>query len=120
MLTQMVARAAAADLMNALFGKGQGGNLAALATAIFGGFRAEGGPVSAGRAYIVGERGPELFVPRSSGTIEPNHKLRRSGDGVAITINVNATGGNADGFRSSARQMAVDISRRLARVRAVA
>lgn len=34
--------------------------------------RAEGGPVSAGGAYLVGERGPELFVPQRSGTIVPN------------------------------------------------
>lgn len=39
---------------------------------IFGGFRAEGGPVSVGKAYVVGERGPELFVPKASGFINPN------------------------------------------------
>jgi len=46
--------------------------------------KASGGPVSGGSPYIVGERGPELFVPRSSGNIVPNHKL-----GGGITINVN-------------------------------
>ncbi len=39
---------------------------------LFGGFRANGGPVSAGRAYVVGERGPELFMPGAGGTIAPN------------------------------------------------
>jgi len=34
--------------------------------------RAEGGPVSAGSSYLVGERGPELFTPGSSGAISPN------------------------------------------------
>lgn len=38
---------------------------------IFGGARADGGPVDAGRGYIVGERGPEWFVPRQSGQIIP-------------------------------------------------
>ena len=38
----------------------------------FGGGRATGGPVNAGTAYMVGEKGPELFVPRQSGTIIPN------------------------------------------------
>ena len=38
----------------------------------FGGGRAVGGPVNAGTAYMVGEKGPELFVPRQSGTIIPN------------------------------------------------
>lgn len=52
---------------------------------IFGGARASGGPVSAGRSYLVGERGPELFVPRSAGTIVPN------GAGGTV-INIDARG----------------------------
>ena len=39
------------------------------------GKRAMGGPVSAGGAYLVGERGPEIIVPRSAGTVIPNHNL---------------------------------------------
>lgn len=46
--------------------------------------RADGGPVSAGSAYLVGERGPEIFKPNASGAITPNHAL--GGD-----INVNVT-----------------------------
>jgi hypothetical protein len=48
--------------------------LAALATTFFSGlsFRAAGGPVSSGMPYIVGERGPELFVPSASGRITAN------------------------------------------------
>lgn len=38
--------------------------------------RAEGGPISAGRPYIVGENGPELVVPRFDGTVIPNHAIR--------------------------------------------
>ena len=41
----------------------------------FGGFKALGGPVGAGRSYIVGERGPELFTPGVSGNIIPNGRL---------------------------------------------
>jgi len=37
--------------------------------------RAMGGPVVANRAYTVGERGPELFIPNISGSIIPNHDL---------------------------------------------
>lgn len=40
-----------------------------------------GGPAMAGRPYIVGERGPELFVPRSSGRVIPNNRLRSNGGG---------------------------------------
>lgn len=39
------------------------------------GERAEGGPVSLGKTYLVGEKGPELFTPNSSGTIIPNNQL---------------------------------------------
>ena len=46
--------------------------------------RANGGPVSAGSAYLVGERGPEIFKPNASGNITPNHAL--GGD-----VNVNVT-----------------------------
>lgn len=46
------------------------------------GFRAAGGPVGAGGSYVVGEKGPELFVPRTSGTIISNNDLK-SGTGMA-------------------------------------
>ena len=52
-----------------------------------GGFekRASGGPVSAGDAFLVGERGPELFVPRSGGSIVSNGQLG-SGGGTSLTF----------------------------------
>ena len=53
----------------------------------FGGGRATGGPVSSGTSYIVGERGPELFVPNANGTIVPN-----GGGGRGNTINVTVNG----------------------------
>jgi hypothetical protein len=42
---------------------------------IFGGGRASGGPVVPGKAYLVGERGPELLVPGVAGTVIPNHRM---------------------------------------------
>jgi len=50
--------------------------------------RASGGPVSANRPYLVGERGPELFAPSSSGHIIPNHAL----GGSSIVVNITANG----------------------------
>jgi phage-related protein len=50
--------------------------------------RATGGPVSALTPYLVGERGPELFVPGASGSIIPNHAL--GGGTVNVTINMPA------------------------------
>ncbi len=58
-----------------LFGGGGGLQVGADMT------RAAGGPVSSGRTYLVGEQGPELFSPGSSGSIVPNHAL---GSGVTI------------------------------------
>lgn len=51
--------------------------------------RADGGPVSGGTPYMVGERGPELFVPRNSGTIVPNGGF---GGGLNVTQNIDARG----------------------------
>jgi len=46
--------------------------------------RASGGPVNFGQAYLVGERGPELFMPGRSGSIMPNNKLGMMGATVAV------------------------------------
>jgi len=62
--------------------------------ALFTGFRAEGGPVGAGGAYMVGEKGPELFVPHSSGSIVPNGAMGSSGGGSGgVTVNYNIAAG---------------------------
>lgn len=47
-----------------------------------GGFLADGGPAKAGTPYVVGEKGPELFVPNSSGTVIPNDQMRSGGSGA--------------------------------------
>lgn len=51
--------------------------------------RAAGGPVNAGQAYVVGEKGPELFLPGKDGTIIPNHHMpsrsrTAGGDGASV------------------------------------
>lgn len=80
-IRNMVAQAAAAQIFGAL---NVGGFLA-------GGFltgKAAGGPVSAGSPYIVGEKGPELFLPRSSGTVIPNGQM----GGVVVNQSIDARG----------------------------
>jgi len=58
------------------------------------GLRAMGGPVSSGSPYVVGEQGPELFVPHASGTIVPNNKMSGSGSGSGgVTVNYNIAAG---------------------------
>lgn len=49
--------------------------------------RATGGPVSAGSPYMVGERGPELFMPSGSGTIIPNNQINNMGATTNVTNN---------------------------------
>jgi hypothetical protein len=65
---------------------GTGGFLGILGS-IFG-FRASGGPVDSGQPYIVGERGPELFMPSRSGTIVPNGAM----GGVTQIFQIDARG----------------------------
>ena len=87
-LEQMVLKAAAIQLFKGLAGSGGWVGTAFGAVAgMYGGARAEGGPVSPGRAFLVGERGPELFMPSSSGSIVPN------GGGVVINQNVTVGAG---------------------------
>lgn len=80
----------------------------------FIGGRATGGPVSPARPYIVGEQGPELFVPQGAGQIIPSHKDGASGGRpISITVNVNGKSENGD-LRQSATQIALSVRRALA------
>lgn len=64
-------------------GGGAGSNIGGV---IFGGPRAMGGPVSFGKSYLVGENGPEMFTPRSSGSITSNDKLGGSAPQMNVTV----------------------------------
>nr|BAR24293.1 phage tail tape measure protein [uncultured Mediterranean phage uvMED] len=70
----------------------------------FGGGRAAGGPVSGGTPYMVGEKGPELFVPNTSGTIVPNNKLG-GGGATNVVVNVDAKGSSASGDSGAGKQL---------------
>jgi phage-related minor tail protein len=66
--------------------------------------RATGGPVNAGRGYLVGERGPELFVPSSNGRIE---HLASSGREVRVAIAIQTpAAADPQVLRQSSRQVA--------------
>lgn len=63
-----------------LFGtKSATGGVGGLFGALFGGFRADGGPVQAGKSYVVGERGVEVFTPNVNGMITPNGASQKGG-----------------------------------------
>ena len=70
--------------------------------------RANGGPVSAGGRYIVGERGPEVFTPAMSGTITPNSG--GGGSGTTIVQNINVSTGVQQTVRAEIRQMMPQIA----------
>jgi len=105
-----IASAAVGSGVGALFGGGGTGGLLAtgtrLVTAALGlPGRATGGPVSPGRAYVVGERGPELFVPTASGRVETGGG--RPGRDVRVSITLNAPAGSApEALGRSSRQVA--------------
>ena len=63
--------------------------------------RATGGPVSAGTSYLVGERGMEIFTPRTSGNITPNNKL----GGTNVVVNVDASGTDVQGDEQQGRAL---------------
>ncbi|KTE28750.1 MULTISPECIES: tail tape measure protein [unclassified Sphingopyxis] len=113
-----IARAAISNGISAALGgggSGGSGGLLQLAATIAGAFagapgRATGGPVSAGRAYRVGERGPEMFVPTASGRIEA------AGGGsvrnIAITVNVRGEAASEPGrLAQTGRQLARAVRR---------
>ena len=65
---------------------------------------ADGGRPPVNRPSIVGEKGPELFVPRSSGNIIPNNKLGGSSN-TSVTVNVDASGSSVEGDESDSEQL---------------
>ena len=71
---------------------------------------ANGGRPPVGRPSIVGERGPELFVPNSAGTIIPNHAMGGMGGSTNVTVNVDASGSSVEGDETQAEQLGQAIS----------
>ena len=61
----------------------------------FGGGKAQGGAVQGGKAYMVGEKGPEMFVPNQSGNIVPNNQI---GNAQPVNVNFNINTVDARGF----------------------
>lgn len=105
--------------IGSLFGSGPaagGFNLGSLLNGLVGSLfglpgRATGGPVTPGAAYLVGERGPELFIPTSSGRVETN-----TGSGsrdVRVSINLAAPRGTSSPvmLKRSSRQVASAVAR---------
>jgi len=114
-----IAAAAIGNGLKSLFGGGAGGGVSGLIGTLVAAFagapgKAIGGPVSPGRAYLVGERGPEYFVPTAAGRIDAP---RASGPReIRLSINVSAPAGSeAQALRASSRQVARAVRQALLR-----
>lgn len=120
-LGDIAAQAVQSGIGSLAGGAGSGGigggvlGLGSLIGSIFGlPGRATGGPVAPGRGYLVGERGPEMFVPTSAGRVEPSLGGGKGRDvNVSIRI-VSPQGSNQpESLRRSGRQVAQAVRRAL-------
>lgn len=116
--------------LGSLFGGGDGGTstsssgglsgiLGGALSAIFGlPGRATGGPVSPGRGYLVGERGPELFVPTSAGRVETGMPGGSGARDVRVAIQLSSPRGSDApvALQRSSRQVASAVRRALREV----
>ena len=90
--------------------KGLGGILGNILGGFIGGLFANGGQPPVNKISVVGERGPELFVPRSAGTIIPNNQI--GGESVTnnIVVNVDASGTAVQGDDANASQFGEQLA----------
>jgi hypothetical protein len=85
-----VKQAVIAPLVGGLFGKAGGGT----GTGLFGGFFAKGGRPDTGKVSVVGEQGPELFIPDSAGRVIPNNKMGGGGNAPSVIFNIENNSGS--------------------------
>ena len=74
------------------------------------GTAANGGPIPGRKPTLVGERGPELFMPNTGGTVIPNHDLGGLGGTTNIVVNVDASGSNVEGDEDEGRALGIALS----------
>lgn len=79
----------------------------------FGGFFADGGDFRSGKPIVVGERGPEIIMPRHAGTVIPNHAM----NGGNVVVNMNIATPDVRGFRESQGQIAAKAAQQIASAR---
>ena len=101
-----VARSVFSEIQRSLIRFGVNAFLGSL-PGIGGFFRANGGPVSAGKSYMVGERGPEMFVPNTGGRIVPNSDM---GSSTNVVVNVDASGSSVEGDEQRGKELGRLIS----------
>jgi hypothetical protein len=105
-IAQLVKAVALAAILAALGIGPAGGSFIKQLGGVFGGFRAGGGPVTAGKSYVVGENGPEVFRPSASGSIISNDALSASSGRAPV-----ASSGGTITTRVSGRDLLLLLSR---------
>ena len=98
------------EAFSALFSGPSGGGIGGIFSAIFG-RRANGGPVQSRRPYLVGERGPEIMVPNTSGTVISNRDLQGGGanDNITVTVDVMPSGEFDARVAGTSQRVAVNV-----------
>ena len=92
---------------------GIGGKIGGFLGSIFGGGKAGGGQVAAGKTFVVGEKGPELLTMGSSrGFITPNNQLGGNGDNITniVNVSVDASGSSVEGDSAMSQQLGQTIA----------
>jgi hypothetical protein len=113
-LVQLILKMTLLKTLTASMATSGGGGATGFFTTLLSGLtgKAEGGPVSGDQAYLVGEQGPELFMPKSSGSIIPNDALKSAKMGeVHNTLHVFNINGvqDFDSFKQNQSQVAASM-----------
>jgi len=118
-LADAAAQAAASQLLEIFSGKdGKSGLLGTIFGSIFksvSGARASGGPVGSGQTYLVGEKGPELFTPSSSGSIIPNGGFSNRSGGNVYNVSVAVQQNSNDSPDKTGSKIAESLIRAISR-----
>lgn len=89
---------------------GAGSGIVGFFGRMFGGMRAQGGAVSGNKAYMVGEKGPEMIVPGTSGRVVPNNQLGGGGQPIVINQTINVSTGVQQTVRAEIKQLMPQIA----------
>lgn len=117
-LLKTLAKMAINSAFSSFFNPTAAGGLSSFSSLL--GFRADGGPVSAGKPYIVGERRPELFIPNTSGMIVPEVPVAKSSGGSSFSFGDTIINGSGLSEEQLARALAASRAQTLREAAAMA
>ena len=89
---------------------GAGSGIVGFLGRAFGGMRAQGGAVSGNKAYVVGEKGPEMVVPGTSGRVIPTNQMAGGGQSIIVNQTINVSTGVQQTVRAEIKQLMPQIA----------